>query len=280
LAGALWYGWDYIVPMFDRSAQQAPEPSAAVEPVKRGPQYPLARPEPADAEPGEPPVVVEPLPLLADSDSYTRTTLIEVLGAGTGDILVEKDLIYKLVATTDSLTTATPPSKIWPVYINRNSFAVVATGSGNPDEFYPSTENYQRYDFLVDLVTSPDPETIAAAYREMYPLLQEAYVGLGYPDGYFNDRLVAVIDHLLSTPEPADPILLVRPHVLYKYADPKLEALSGGQKQLLRMGNANSTKLRQALRAFRQLIVQPAEAEIVSDTKPPSPAAVTNQPAN
>ena len=37
-------------------------------------------------------------------------------------------------------------------------------------------------------------------YKQYYPLFQQAYVDLGYPEGYFNDRLVEVIDHLLATP--------------------------------------------------------------------------------
>jgi hypothetical protein len=55
-------------------------------------------------------------------------------------------------------------------------------------------------------------------------------------NGYFNDRLVAVIDHLLQTPEVAGPIRLTVPHVLYEFADPRLEERSAGQKALLRMG--------------------------------------------
>jgi hypothetical protein len=115
-------------------------------------------------------------------------------------------------------------------------------------------DNYHRYDILVNLLASSDADNLVSTYRRFYPLLQQAYVNLGYPDGYFNDRAVAVIDHLLDTPQLTDPILLVRPHVLYKYADPRLEALSSGQKLLLRMGNDNATRVRQKLAELRVLI--------------------------
>jgi hypothetical protein len=85
-------------------------------------------------------------------------------------------------------------------------------------------------------------------------LFQDAYVALGYPDGYFNDRLVEVIDHLLETPEVNDPIELVRPHVLYEYSDPNLEALSSGQKLLLRMGSDNAARIKGTLRELRVLV--------------------------
>ena len=86
--------------------------------------------------------------------------------------------------------------------------------------------------------------------------MQEAYTGLGYPDGYFNDRLIAVIDHLLSTPAPDEPVRLIRPRVYYQYANPQLEALSGGQKLLLRMGSANAAKLRKLLQEIRAELTQ------------------------
>lgn len=100
-----------------------------------------------------------------------------------------------------------------------------------------------------------DLEITTETYRRFYPLFQESYVRLGYPDGYFNDRAVEVIDHLLATPEPKDPIRLVRPHVLYEFADAELEALSSGQKLLLRMGSKNAASIKRVLKEFRALIV-------------------------
>ena len=61
-------------------------------------------------------------------------------------------------------------------------------------------DNSQRYVALVLLAESVDAAAVAAAYRRMYPLFQQAYEELGYPGRYFNDRLVEVIDHLLATP--------------------------------------------------------------------------------
>jgi hypothetical protein len=82
-------------------------------------------------------------------------------------------------------------------------------------------------------------------------LFQEAYVGLGYPNGYFNDRVVEVIDHLIAAPVQNEPVALARPHVLYEYSDEELEALSSGQKLMLRIGNENAERLKQTLREIR-----------------------------
>jgi hypothetical protein len=100
----------------------------------------------------------------------------------------------------------------------------------------------------------------------MYPPLQRAYEELGYPRGYFNDRLLAVIDLLLATPQAPEPLRLqltevkgpvpsLRPWVRYQFADPALESLSAGQKILLRVGAVNQRRLRAKLQEVREEIV-------------------------
>ena len=111
--------------------------------------------------------------------------------------------------------------------------------------------SYGRYDALVAQLYYADIDKAYDTYRRFYPLFQKAYEQLGYPDAYFNDRLVEVIDHLLATPVPAGPIVLVRPNVLYEFADPDLEALSSGQKLMLRMGPSNSATLKRLLEKLR-----------------------------
>jgi hypothetical protein len=49
----------------------------------------------------------------------------------------------------------------------------------------------------------------------------------------------------------AEPVALVRPKVLYQFADPQLEARSSGQKLLIRMGNEHAERIKQTLRALR-----------------------------
>ncbi|HKE94098.1 MAG TPA: DUF3014 domain-containing protein, partial [Povalibacter sp.] len=95
-----------------------------------------------------------------------------------------------------------------------------------------------------------------ALYKHFYPLFQQAYTELGYPDGYFNNRLVEVIDHLLETPEVTGPIRLTQPGVLYQFADPALEERSAGQKLLIRMGSDNAAALKLKLRELRREIAK------------------------
>ena len=94
-------------------------------------------------------------------------------------------------------------------------------------------------------------QRLAAVYVRFYPLFQQAYQSLGYPNGYFNDRLVVTIDNLLAAPDITTDIALVRPNVMYQFADPKLEDLSAGQKLMLRMGPNNAAVIKAKLRELR-----------------------------
>ena len=98
-------------------------------------------------------------------------------------------------------------------------------------------------------------DQLVAFYLYYYPLIQTAYEDLGYPSAYFNDRLIDVIDQLLRTPVTSGQIRLVRPRVLYKYADPDLEALSAGQKVLIRIGPHNASRVKKKLRELRRGLV-------------------------
>ena len=111
--------------------------------------------------------------------------------------------------------------------------------------------NSARYTPYVQALEKVDTKQLAGVYLRFYPLFQQAYEELGYPKAYFNDRLVAVIDHLLATPEVAGPLRLKQPKVLYEFDDPQLEALSAGQKAMLRMGPDNARRVKAKLRALR-----------------------------
>jgi len=246
---ALWYFWEDINP--------PPEPPAVVdsaaaieEPPPREPLHPI---DPLSLTPAEGELVE--LPSLHESDSYFALALIDVFGNDLADILDDEGLIDKSAATIDNLTRGHVAEKIRPVGRIQGTFVIAAAGANGP--YYLSPDNYGRYDFLVNMLTGADLDELTATYRRFYPLIQEAYTRLGYPDSYFNDRVVAVIDHLLATPAPEEPIQLVRPHVLYEFADPELETLSSGQKLLLRMGSDHAARVKSVLAELRNRVALP-----------------------
>lgn len=247
LAGGYWY-LDLSNPAKENLAPFAEPEIPENPPQEIGPIHPLMLSEPAT--PSDRNLV--PLPALDDSDGYFLLALVDIFGPDVRQVLVSEALIDKFVATLDNLPRSHVAEKVRPVRRLPDQFLVEA--AGNDGEFRLMTSNFIRYDSLVYLLETADLEFLVATYRRFYPLLQESYRRLGYPGGHFNDRVVEVIDHLLTTPEPSEPVRLLRPHVLYEFADAELEALSSGQKLLVRMGSVHTTTIKQVLTRLRALI--------------------------
>ncbi len=234
-------------------AAQSREPAPPPEP-----RYPIEepQPEPAPAETARAPAEMPaqparpPLPPLDASDGPFTDSVDKLLPEAAVPALELRDrLIRKIVATVDGLEREALPERVRPVEPVPGSFRV--SGKVDGDLYILSPANYERYDALVNMAAEVDLSRAAETYRRHYPLFQQAWAELGYPDSYFNDRLVVVIDQLLATPDVADPVRLVRPHVLYKFENPVLEGLSPGQKLLIRMGPENRATVKTLLRQFR-----------------------------
>lgn len=229
------------------------------EPVIRHPLPPMPEPEPEEeaAEETQPPPIAEhlpsPLPALDESDAALSSLAGYLISSPRlAELLVTRNMIRRLVITADSLTGRALPLNHIPTTFPTERFPVVQRG----EEIFLDERNYARYGRHVALLDSLDSGDLVRAYVHFYPLLQEAYRDLGYPQGFFNDRLIAVIDHLLETPEVSGPIRLEHPSVFYVYADPRLEALSTGQRLLIRMGPDNAAAVKRKLREIRRELVR------------------------
>jgi len=197
------------------------------------------------------PPATAPLPPLAASDPTLVEALNGLLGADTVlALIVPADLIRNIVATVDNLPRDHFSRRLSPI---RSASGTLKVASANAS-LAIAPANSARYSAYVAALEKADPAAVVALYTRLYPLFQQAYVELGYPNGYFNDRLVEAIDNLLAAPEPKGPIKLVSPHVLFEYADAELEEASSGQKTLIRMGAENEARVKAKLRAYRALL--------------------------
>ena len=252
--GAGWYFWQQQglkeleqVQTLPPQLEPQAEPPAIEHPVTDIELPPSAEPEPP-----------QPLPALTDSDGELSAVAAELLGDdAVATLLISEQIINRLVATIDSLTSA----KIAPLMLPWQPVPGAFTVLQSADQAAISPANAERYAPMVALVDKVDSTRLVALYRRYYPLFQESYVALGYPSGYFNDRLVAVIDHLLATPEPTGLMALVQVESVYLYADPELEALSAGQKLLLRLGPEHGAVVRGKLRQIRALVAKNQERD-------------------
>jgi hypothetical protein len=194
-----------------------------------------------------------PLPAIEDSDRPVFDAIAGLADGGEalGVLVDPQHLVQRIVATVDGLTRPKLGENVSPLRSAQGVFATRADGA----QRVIAGDNAARYDAYVQIARAIDPKKLVAWYVATYPLFQQAYRELGYPNGYFNDRLIAVIDHLLATPDVAQPLAVVRPNVLYEFADPALEARSSGQKLLLRSGPQNEAAIKTKLRAIRALLV-------------------------
>ncbi|HEY5807208.1 MAG TPA: DUF3014 domain-containing protein [Povalibacter sp.] len=197
-----------------------------------------------------------PLPALAQSDAAMKDSLAGVFGRSLEQFLVPRDLVRHMVATIDNLPRKKVAMQTWPLLPTTGKPVVTSEG----ETITWSNENLARYAPLMGVVRNTDTKQVAAVYKRYYPLFQQAYTELGYPDGYFNNRLVEVIDHLLQAPDVQGPVELTQPGVFYQFADPTLEERSAGQKLLIRMGSDNAAAIKLKLRELRREIAKQGAA--------------------
>jgi hypothetical protein len=220
---------------------------------KEAPQVPAPAPPAirylieADGSPAK------PLPALTESDGAIRDELVALFGKELQKFSNLNDIIHRIVATVDNLPRDHVPPRLMPV--KPLPGLLVTTGTGESLALSPF--NAARYGAYVRLAEAVPTRALVLVYRRFYPLFQKQYENLGYPEKYFNDRVVEVIDHLLEAPDLQRPVLLSQPRVLYEFADPKLESLSAGQKILLRIGRENALKIKAKLREVREALVSP-----------------------
>jgi|SRR5579872_1159635 len=201
----------------------------------------------------------KPLPPLNESDAEVRDSLVGLFGAkAVEQFLVPQNIVRHVVVTVDNLPRRKAAVELRPVKPTPGSTAVATQG----DITTLGQSNYDRYVPFVKVLQATDAKTLATVYFRLYPLFQQSYEDLGYPGQYFNDRLVAVIDDMLRTPDVQGPIQLTQPKVFYQFADPKLESLSSGQKLLIRMGPANAAIVKAKLRELRSAVASKPEEPV------------------
>jgi hypothetical protein len=234
-----------------QTPQLQPEKKSIVHyPVPSQPQVEL--PEPEQEEQQEVtttvPELPEKLPPVQQSDESIQQALGNLkIKKSLFSLILQENFIQRLVVTIDNLPEKRLPRAHLPLMPPTGRYIV----SGTTEAPQTSRRNRPRYEEHIELLEALNPEFVVKIYVHFYPLFQTAYQQLGYKNAYFNDRLVNVIDHLLETPSPPEPVQLSQPLVLYVYADPLLENLSAGQKILLRIGPEHRDKVKKILKEYR-----------------------------
>jgi hypothetical protein len=268
LVAALAVGAFYAAKYWPRPSPQAPAPLAK----PAAPTLP-APPDGGSAEPAiAHPLPTEdgprhPLPPLDQSDAYVSKALVDLVGhKPVASFLNVDGFARRFVATVNNLGGESAATELWPVRPTGGRFEADKRG----DQLVIGPGNAERYAPFVRFVEGVDSRKAVATYVRLYPLLQRAYEDLGAPGRYFNDRVVAVIEELLATPDVDDPVRVKAVGAdggspasgsahLYLFDDPSLESRTAGQKILLRVGRDNAKRLKAKLTEVRTLLLsQPA----------------------
>lgn len=242
----------------DRSAPAVPALEPAIPPIAAPsrPDAGAAASEPEILHPVPAPAEGAELPPIEASDPALIAALKDAVGPSRLEaLLVPREVVRRLVLNIDSLDRE--PAPLWLRSVPRVGGAFMTRDGGEALAVDP--DNTRRYRVLMAAVEALDAKAVAGVYLRHYPLFQQAWTGIRTEGPVqFNDRLVEIIDHLLETPQVEGPIRLLRPKVIYLFADPDLEERSSGQKALLRLGQDNAQIVKQQLRAIRSVIASEA----------------------
>ena len=259
ILGGIWYLWSNYyrtAPPAPAVTDATPAPAPAEAPKDAAVQHPIQS-GPA-----------EPLPTLAESDKAIAEGLAAAIDSDAfAKMMVNQDFVRRFVITVDNLPRKTYSQRFSPMKPIPGDFGVSRAG----EQMRIAPQNLERYALAVRTLEAVNSEKLVEMYVRYYPLFQEAYKEQGYPNAYFNDRLVEALDVMIATPESPGQLALSQPKILYEYADQKLEVLPAGQKIMLLMGPENASRVKVKLKQIRNLIAKegPAKAAAATATKSP-----------
>ena len=221
-------------------AQRTPSPAAA------------GSPQATDSIVSAPSEPARNLPPLAQMDTFLRALVTGLTSHP--DVLrwlTTEGLIHQMAHAIDGVSRGQTPARELSAFRPQGDFRVTRRGR----EITIDAASFRRYDRLSALIQSLDARALAEAYRTIRPRLDEAYRGLGRAEGGVDDAMIVALQQLIDTPIPAEPIVVVPGRgATYAYADPRYEALTGAQKQLLRMGPVNAQRVQARLREFKSAL--------------------------
>jgi len=213
------------------------------------PRYPIERVLGADAP-------IDPAAAELDAAASDKALAAALSALGGREqwlrFVLPSDVVQRFVLTIDNLPSDSMSMQYRAVVAMPGSFVI----ERRDGEAAIAAQNARRYDAFVAFAAGIDARRLVSVYKRFYPLFQKSYRSIGYPEGHFNDRVVQVIDDLLSAPSPAGAVFLEQPRVLYEFAESSLERRSVGQRIMIRVGPEHAAKLKAKLREIRAVLTQ------------------------
>lgn len=201
-------------------------------------------------------------PALDQSDSWVQKQLSgiiwkkELLG-----LLINEDIIRRFVVFVDNFAQGnivyshSPFVKPLTSFIAKEQIENDSLGSDS-QIFKLDESSFKRFSIYVDLLRAADTDILVEWYKELQPLITEAYSELGYPEQEFKDVLQRSIVKVLDLEFPKGNIELVQPSVMYQYKSLEIEALDDADKLMLRIGKDNLLIIKSVLLEINEKIIK------------------------
>ena len=196
------------------------------------------------------PTALVELPSLNDSDDFVLEGLRALQnGAALIRVLADEQLIRSIVVFVDNISRGEFPQTSLPYKRIEQEMSV-----RNIDEnlFVMEANAHERFNQLIDTFVAVDTDQAMILYRTLQPLFQQAYAEIGSRNVNFDDTLRSAINAVRRSPNAEGPYQLVKPSVMFLYADASIENMEEMQKQLIRIGPENTEKLKAKLRQFSE----------------------------
>ena len=188
------------------------------------------------------------LPTLNNSDTFVFEGLRAMQnGASVLRLLAQDQIVRKFVVFVENISRGEFPQTGLPYRALGEEMPV-----RNIDEnfFVMEDSAHARFDEIVQTFVSLDTDAAITLYRTLSPLFQQAYAEIGFRNVSFDETLRLSINNIVRTTNMEGPYQLVKPSVMYLYADASIENLQEVHKQLLRIGPDNTIILKAKLREF------------------------------
>ena len=226
---------------FGKDPTPAPQPSPEVEVIAPVAAEPAAAPapEPQPEPPAEPLPKPDPLPKLDESDDTVRDAIADIpLGTAGQQYLLPGNIIERSTSVVYIMAEGEVPYKLLPIARPKVAFPITDDGL----QVTADPAGYARYDALAKWIESLDVEALLSALDWLLPLFREAWSYYGEGESSFDQAVLNTLDLIIYTPEAnVSEARLFLKEAVWLYEDPAIEGLAPIQKQVLRMGPANAT---------------------------------------
>lgn len=233
------------------NGETGPQQEKVVEPPVSRVEKPAVKPHPQQAIPLETPgTEQEPVDFKLNASDEPVRELAQGISAHPDfrGWLKSKNLVRRLVAVVENVSNGVSPGTHLQFLRPRGEFRVVRR---DDDTIVLDPRSYIRYQPVAVALVSIETQQAVKMYRQLLPVIEEAYAELGYPGKEFKSSLSRALDVLISTPVVDGDVFMSEKVTTYGFADPNLEGLNEVQKHLIRTGPANTRMIKAKIRELK-----------------------------